>query len=211
MVKPKLIILAGPNGAGKSTFAENSDLQFITELGIESFDYDLVYKKLYAEFQSIMTYQIEENLGSRAKEIFEERASQALADKTHFSFQTNYDKSYTEKWRVKFESAGFDTELYFLYVDSIELCIRRVEKRITEGGHSVPKNQIIERYKKGLANYDSTFLSFDKVILIDTSRDKNKLLFEMSNKKPIYIDHSYIDLVLEHDLNINLHWISGLV
>ena len=91
------------------------------------------------------------------------------------------------------------------------MCIRRVEKRITEGGHSVPENQIIERYKKGLVNYDSTFLSFDKVIFIDTSRDKNKLLFEMSNKEPIYIDDSYIDLVLEHDLNINLHWISGLV
>ena len=72
MAKPKLIILAGPNGAGKSTFAENSDLQFITELGIESFDYDLEYKKLYSVFQSIMTDQIEENLGSRAKEIFEE-------------------------------------------------------------------------------------------------------------------------------------------
>lgn len=211
MAKPKLIILAGPNGAGKSTFAENSDLQFITDLGIESFDYDLEYKKLYAEFQSIMTNQIEENLGSRAKEIFEERANQAIEDKSHFSFQTNYDKSYTEKWRVKFEAAGFDTELYFLYVDSIELCIRRVEKRITEGGHSVPENQIIERYKKGLANYDSTFHSFDKVILIDTSQDKNKLLFEMSNKEPIYIDATYIDLILDHSLNTNLQWIAGLV
>jgi predicted ABC-type ATPase len=68
--RPKLIILAGPNGAGKSTFAENADLSFIRELGITSFDYDLEFKKLYENFQSIMTPQIEESIGSRAKRNF---------------------------------------------------------------------------------------------------------------------------------------------
>lgn len=91
MAKPKLIILAGPNGAGKSTFAEHLDLKFLTELGIESFDYDLEFRKLYNQFASMMDSQLEENLSIRPKGIFEERANIALKDKTHFSFQTNYD------------------------------------------------------------------------------------------------------------------------
>ena len=93
MAKPKLIILAGPNGDGKSTFAEHRDLKFLPELGIESFDYDLEFQKLYDQFASIMDPQLEGNLSVRAKEIFEEKARAAIADKTHFSFQTNYDKA----------------------------------------------------------------------------------------------------------------------
>jgi predicted ABC-type ATPase len=211
LAKPKLVILAGPNGAGKSTFAENADLKFISELGIQSFDYDLEYKKLYDKYQSIMTSQIEENLSLRAKELFEERAYQALADKTHFSFQTNYDKEYTENWREKFEAEGFETQLYFLYVESMDLCIKRVHKRVLEGGHSVPKHQIIERYKLGLINYDATFQFFDSVVLIDTSKVENRLLLEIRNKNLVYIDTSYIDVVLRHNLPTSLSWIRGLV
>ena len=64
MKAPRLIILAGPNGAGKSTFSENEDLSFIKQLGIESFDYDLEFRKLYTKFLSIMTSQVEENISN---------------------------------------------------------------------------------------------------------------------------------------------------
>jgi hypothetical protein len=52
---------------GKSTFAEHLGLKFITELGIESFDYDLECRKLYERFESVMSLQMEENLSVRAK------------------------------------------------------------------------------------------------------------------------------------------------
>ncbi len=149
MENSRLIILAGPNGAGKSTFAENKDLSFIYKLGIESFDYDLEFKKLYNKYLSIMTKQVEENIISSTKNIFEHQANNSLKNNTHFSFQTNYDKPYTDKWRIKFSEAGFKTELYFLYVDSIDICKERVAKRVKEGGHFVTNEEIKIRYNNG--------------------------------------------------------------
>jgi predicted ABC-type ATPase len=210
LAKPKLIILAGPNGAGKSTFAEHLDLKFITELGIESFDYDLEFRKLYERFESVMSLQMEENLSVRAKELFEERANEALENKKHFSFQTNYDKEYTDEWRKKFADAGFDTELYFLYVDDIDLCISRVAKRVSAGGHDVPQDEIISRYSKGLFNYDRTFKDFNKVIVIDTSNIENRALLEISNRQAVFISPLFVDLVFSHSLEHSKEWIMKL-
>lgn len=207
MAKPRLIILAGPNGAGKSTFAENSDLKFISELGINSFDYDLEFKKLYDKFSSIMNTQLEENLSVRAKEIFEERAIEALQDKRHFSFQTNYDKGYTEEWRARFANAGFDTELYFLYVDEVDLCISRVAKRVREGGHNVPVDEIRSRFTKGLKNLDNTIGDFNKVVIINTSEKTNRLLYECTNDQINFVEPSYIDMLFKYSLEKTKLWL----
>ena len=195
MNAPRLIILAGPNGAGKSTFSENEDLSFIKELGIESFDYDLEFRKLYNKFLSIMTYQVEENISNRTKEIFEDEANKAITSKTHFSFQTNYDKAYTDKWRVAFSNAGFKTELYFLYVDSIAKCKQRVAKRVKEGGHNVSEEQIIKRYKKGLENLNIYFDKFDKIVIIDTSKELNILLLEINDQRINYINENLVTIL----------------
>jgi predicted ABC-type ATPase len=208
--KPKLIVLAGPNGAGKSTFAENVDLNFIKELGITSFDYDLEFKKLYEQYSSIMNAQIEQNLAIRTKEIFEEQADLSLQNKKHFSFQTNFDKEYTDKWRLKFTEAGFETELYFLYVDSIEQCIKRVAKRVDEGGHNVPEDEIGRRYIQGLINFDNSFLKYNKVVLIDTSLDVNCLMLVINNFQISHINERFVDVVFKNKLVNMINWLKNL-
>ncbi len=208
MASPKLIVLAGPNGAGKSTFAENVDLSFMKELNITSFDYDLEFKKLYEQYISIMNAQIEENIAIRTKEIFEEQAIFALNNKKHFSFQTNYDKVYTDKWRLKFKEERFETELYFLYVDSIEQCIERVAKRVKEGGHFVLNDEVSRRYKEGLLNFDNSFLKYDKVVFIDTSLQINRLMLEINNQNISYINESLADVLLKNNLNNIINWIE---
>lgn len=210
MFKPKLIVLAGPNGAGKSTFADNVDLNFIKELSISSFDYDLEFKKLYEQFSSIMNTQIEQNLAMRTKEIFEEQADLSLHNKKHFSFQTNFDKEYTDKWRVKFANAGFETELYFLYVDSIEQCIKRVAKRVDEGGHNVPKDEIHRRYIQGLLNFDNSFSKYNKVVFIDTSSEVNCLMLVINNFKVTYINERFVELIFKNKLINFINWLKNL-
>jgi len=205
--KPRLIILAGPNGAGKSTFADSGDLQFLRDYNVSSFDYDLEFKKLYDKFRDIMTLQIEENLDNATKQLFEDLAKQALTNKTHFSFQTNYDKEYTEKWRLMFSEAGFETELYFLYVDSINLCVQRVAKRVSEGGHNVPLSEITTRYIAGLQNFDSSFNRFDRVIMIDTSLEQNILLLEIENSEINYIHKNLESILSVNKLSKLSNWI----
>lgn len=144
-----LIVIAGPNGSGKSSYTNTLETSLIREYGILSFDYDLEFAKLYNRFLSIMTQTIEINLEAKTKEIFKESAYNCLNDSKNFSFQTNFNKSYTDKWRRQFGDKGFDTNLYFLYVDTLSKCRKRVEKRVLEGGHNVPKSEIKSRYFEG--------------------------------------------------------------
>ena len=153
------------------------------------------------KYSSILNDQIDSNLYERTKELFEEAAAQSLKNNADFSFQTNFDKSYTDKWRSDFAKKSYQTHLYYLYVSDINICIQRVAKRVKQGGHSVSKPEIIERYKKGLINLDKSFSKYDCVKLIDTSGRKSKLLFEIQDKKIITVFREMIEISEKHALN----------
>ena len=151
------------------------------------------------------------NISNRTKEIFEDEANKAITSKTHFSFQTNYDKAYTDKWRVAFSNAGFKTELYFLYVDSIAKCKQRVAKRVKEGGHNVSEEQIIKRYKKGLENLNIYFDKFDKIVIIDTSKELNILLLEINDQRINYINENLVTILFNNKLFKILDWLKNSI
>jgi predicted ABC-type ATPase len=199
--KPSFIIIAGPNGSGKSFYSSQKNDALITDFGIKSFDFDLAYSNLFQKFLSIMTLQIENNLSDRVKEIFEEQAEKAIKSKSSFSFQTNFDKSHVDKWRKKFKIAGFTTHLYFLYLDSIELCKKRVAKRVIEGGHYVNDLTIENRYQLGLRNFDSFFRDYDIVNFINTSNSENiQKTLKIEYEKVTFVDKTIGEIINKHKL-----------
>lgn len=106
-----------------------------------------------------------------------------------------------------FSESGFETELYFLYVDSINLCVQRVAKRVSEGGHNVPLEEITKRYIAGLQNFDLTFNRFDKVVMIDTSLEQNILLLEIEKSKIQYIHYGLGSILTVNKLTNLTNWI----
>jgi len=132
--------------------------------------------------------------------MFQEKAQRHLNSGNNFSFQTNFDKSQTDKWRNKFSMKDFQTHLYFLYVDDVQTCIDRVSKRVLEGGHFVPENEIINRYHKGLNNFDAYFSEYNNVKFIDTSKQTNELYLEIKNKEITIIKPEIIDIAKSHKL-----------
>lgn len=110
---------------------------------------------------------------------------------------------------MRFADAGFDTELYFLYVDEIDLCISRVHKRVSEGGHNVPIAEIISRFNKGLRNLDRTIGDFNKVVIIDTSKKTNTLLFEYTNNKIDSVVPPFIGMLFKQKLDNTKQWLMN--
>lgn len=73
---------------------------------------------------------------------------------------------------------GYRIYLYFITTDDPKINIERVKVRIKKGGHDVPEDRIIDRYKKALDNlYDATKLS-DRAFFIDNSGQGHELLAE---------------------------------
>lgn len=151
-------------------------------------------------YSEILDSSIESNLAILTKENFENQAKESVRLQKDFSFQTNFDKLFTDKWRKKFKESGFKTHLYFLYVNSVQLCIQRVAKRVSEGGHFVPEDEIIHRYYAGLRNFDAYFEKYDCVRLIDTSGKANKTYLEIIDNKVVNVKPALVDIVDHHKL-----------
>lgn len=156
--------------------------------------------KLLVRYSGVLDQNVEANLALLTKENFEKEAAKAMLAKKNFSFQTNFDKVYTDEWRVKFSENGFKTHLYFLYVNSTQLCIRRVEKRVAEGGHFVPEDEIVKRYHVGLKNFDDYFEKYDCVKFIDTSGDVSKIYLEISDKEIVNVQPEIVEIINQHKL-----------
>jgi len=161
---PTLYIVAGCNGAGKSETYKS-----IVPEGLESFDFDLCYKKHFD-----LSNNENESLIAARNEFMEaiEKAADQGAD---FSYQTNFDQHPLAYYNEFFLDSDYKLALIFVSVASIEIAIRRVGLRVLKGGHNVPPELIKSKYKKGFKNLDFFYSFFDLIVLFENS---------VSNQKP---------------------------
>jgi predicted ABC-type ATPase len=62
-------------------------------------------------------------------------------------------------------------------LDSPEFAIERVKQRVAEGGHYVPENTILRRYKRGLSNFLNLYKNLaDYWYLYDNSKTDQELI-----------------------------------
>ena len=64
--------------------------------------------------------------------------------------------------------------LYYIATKNPAINIERVDNRVEEGGHFVPKDKIESRYYKTMENLYSAILLSDKAYLFDNSNDEEK-------------------------------------
>lgn len=140
---PELLIIAGPNGAGKTTFV-NTFLPEYTNVR-EFVNADLIAK-------GISPFEPEGALIEAGKTLLT-RVNQLIEAKTSFAFETTLSgKGYINLIRRAKEN-GYFIKLYFIYLNSTELSIKRIQDRVLKGGHNVPKEITIRRYTRSLANF----------------------------------------------------------
>jgi len=72
-----------------------------------------------------------------------------------------------------------------LSTSNVEINIKRVERRVKEGGHHVPENIIRDRYDMGMLYLRTKFHLFQEAYLIDNSNE-TKLIAVIKNGKLEY-------------------------
>jgi len=65
--------------------------------------------------------------------------------------------------------AGYDVRLYFVSTENSRLNVERVRKRVREGGHDVPTEKVIARYRRSLALLPKACEFVDEATLFDNS------------------------------------------
>ena len=130
----KLYIIAGANGSGKTTFAKSfsniHDLYFINA--------DEIAKELDPE--NITKHQV------KAGRMFFQELNKRLNENNSFIIETTLSGKYLVKYIKKAQENGFEVEMIYLFLEKAEENISRVAHRVLNGGHHVPKNDIIRRF-----------------------------------------------------------------
>ena len=81
----------------------------------------------------------------------------------------------------KAHEKGFEVRLLFFWLNSQEAAIKRVAKRVSEGGHNIPREVIIRRYNLGIQNLFNLFMEkVDSWMLIDNSQNPRVIVADDS-------------------------------
>lgn len=158
----QLYIIAGPNGAGKTTasYVVLPDIFHCSEF----INADEIARGL-SPFNP-------EAVAIKSGRLMLERIQVLLKQQESFSIETTLaTKSYTRLIK-KAQGQGYKVTLLFLYLKSDELAQERVRIRVEEGGHYIPTETIKRRFKSGLCNFFTLYMSLvDNWIIIDNSKE----------------------------------------
>jgi predicted ABC-type ATPase len=80
--------------------------------------------------------------------------------------------------RIKrWKAAGYRIEMAFLRVSSVPLLLRRITVRVKQGGHDVPRADVLRRFHRGWKNFESAYKPLaDTWEVHDNSGDRSVLL-----------------------------------
>ena len=173
---PDLYIIAGCNGAGKTTASFtilpemlNCD-EFINADEIARGISPLNPEKAAIESGKLMLKKIKLLIEKKEDFAFESTLSPRTFTNTINQAKKN----------------GYKITLIYFWLNSVELAYKRVEMRVLEGGHNVPKQTIKRRYFMGLKNLFNMYIPIcDYWMIFDNSQKNASMLIAegLTNRK----------------------------
>jgi predicted ABC-type ATPase len=160
--KPRCIIVAGPNGAGKTTFARDY-LPGIARL-VHFVNADLIaggISPLRPEFAALAAGRL------MLREI-----SRLVEAKAEFAFESTLSGLHYAKRIEEWKNKGYLIEIIY-----IRLASPRIANRVRQGGHDVPRADVIRRFKRGWTNFLDVYQPLaDHWAIYENSESTPKLL-----------------------------------
>ncbi len=173
---PTLYVLGGANGVGKTTWYTIGIEDGYINPSLPFINIDNIQKEL-GGYTSGNTIKAEGIARGRMKEL--------ISQKVDFLIESNLAKSSDYEWVNRMREQGYQTSLFFLSTENVEINKERVIQRVSEGGHAVPEPIIEQRYRMGLSYLKKEILSFDNVRLIDTTGSPPKVMAVLHQGKII--------------------------
>ena len=145
--QPRCILIAGPNGSGKTTFARRYLPEYARVVHFVNAD-------LIASGLSPLKPELAAIVAGRMVSTEIDRLATQRVD---FAFETTCSGlAYGQRIQA-WKQAGYRIEMVYLRLHSTQLALRRVSARVRQGGHDVPRADVIRRFSRGWENFQRIY------------------------------------------------------
>jgi predicted ABC-type ATPase len=178
--QPQLTIFAGPNGSGKSTLKQQmTSALHVAHLGTY-INADEIATEMFLEARKSDTSIVREKFERPAFSEAGRRRKQSVASGRSFSFETVFSHPSKLDLISQAKVAGY-FRLFFVSTSSPMLNLRRVKKRVSDGGHPVPLNKIVNRYYRAMSHLGPACQMVDEGMVFDNSGSKLRPVAQFKN------------------------------
>jgi predicted ABC-type ATPase len=133
---PRLVVVGGPNGCGKTTFAKfYASKGSLPYLGAD----DIAFELAPYDPASVRV---------SAGRAFSRRLAGALAARESLVIESTLAGASLARSVAAARRAGYSITIVLVFLDSVELCLRRISERVVQGGHDVPEEDVRRRFQR---------------------------------------------------------------
>jgi predicted ABC-type ATPase len=150
--RPIVVAIAGPNGAGKTTFFESH----LKLTGLRFLNADSIARELEVE-----AYEAARMISALRTELVNQRES--------FIFETVFSDPVGDKLGFLKQAAesGYAVVLCFVGIAGAATSEQRVAMRVSQGGHDVPPEKLVQRFPRTLSNLAAAIRDLPCVLIFD--------------------------------------------
>ena len=154
-----MLLVVGANGSGKTTYIANFLDSY--ELDIKYINADMIEKEMLSDIGD------DNERAEKSMELTLKMLKRALKKKQSIVYESVF--SHPSKLEIvkKARDMGYKIIAIHVKTNDPEINIERVAKRVSQGGHDVPKDKILSRYErvqknvKALKDIVDDFSEFD--------------------------------------------------
>lgn len=176
---PNLYLIGGANGSGKTTTAKRvlpNSLKVIEYVNAD-------------EIAAGISMFNPESVAILAGRLMLERLEILANFGTDFAFETTLAARNFARFLKNSKQKGYTINIIFFWLQSPELAIERVRRRVESGGHNIPEDIIRRRYKRGIKNLFELYIPLsDNWVIYDNSKAASQVVAgrEIEEEQIIY-------------------------
>lgn len=185
--RPSVYVIASPNGAGKTTFATK------------------MRPRIRPNLRFINADEIAEGLSPRkggskdvaAGRIMLKNVRSEIRARSDFAFESTLGGTTYATLLAQMREKGYRIHIFYLWLRTPGLAVKRVADRVRRGGHNIPPEVIKRRYTRGLKNLWKHYAPLaESLVIFNNSRNIPKLVAVAKRGELDIIDGSVYDKIL---------------
>jgi len=166
----QMYVFAGPNGSGKSTIVDRFRQNGMCPLDFICPD-------------QLVPHDKKNDVGAyiKAMQVAELTRINQVALENSFSFETVLSKEDKLKFIKDAKASNYNVTVIYVVTSDYNINLKRIAERVNQGGHDVPPEKVISRYKKSMNLMFEVILNSNSAMVFDNSGDKPRIIFEKTN------------------------------